>query len=316
MTTSGRCTTAKITASVGIRTDTTRKILPTLQLLCVNKQINQEASPIYYGQPFRFTNQGGWVTLYHWLHQIGKDNAALVRNITIFHPVWIDWPKWKYDAQCSDFCMFRDYGMKKRAEFGGGLFDIDAPTGLDLDVQRMLYWTPQLRRLQLIFHIAGELSMWKNNVSEFPIVASVAQVCLKAKIEAINLASYRKEFREIMGYEMTCKEIVDFSPGTFSGPTQTVYSCRRMTFRDPPVLFADVEAAKETLKQLATQNNPIRDVQYDQHRYYPVRAGEECVSNSLCDYLRKGSFCYQGQDEPDYCCPGTKGEIECWGIPT
>ena len=60
-----------------------QEVQPSLSLLRVSKQINEEASPIYYGQDFRFTNQSGWHILYHWLVLIGDKNRAMVRHITV-----------------------------------------------------------------------------------------------------------------------------------------------------------------------------------------------------------------------------------------
>ena len=50
------------------------------------RQIYQEASPIYYAQPFRFSDEAGWIVLYYWLKAIGPRNRILVKDITVCHP--------------------------------------------------------------------------------------------------------------------------------------------------------------------------------------------------------------------------------------
>lgn len=59
---------------------------PALRLLRVCRQIHKEAAQIYYSQPFRFSSEWGWMTLYHWLKQIGPRNRPLVKDITVCHP--------------------------------------------------------------------------------------------------------------------------------------------------------------------------------------------------------------------------------------
>ncbi|KAK5683586.1 hypothetical protein LTS10_005119 [Elasticomyces elasticus] len=62
------------------------QIMPVAQLLRTNKQICEEATPIWYAQPFRFTNQAGWIVLSHWLDRIGAKNRELLKDITVCHP--------------------------------------------------------------------------------------------------------------------------------------------------------------------------------------------------------------------------------------
>jgi len=62
-------------------------IVPRIRLLRVNKQINAEASPIFYGQnEFRFTNFYGFDTFTYFCRTIGRSNTALLRKITECYP--------------------------------------------------------------------------------------------------------------------------------------------------------------------------------------------------------------------------------------
>ena len=64
-----------------------REIKPSLRLLRVNKQINNEAASIFYGETeFRFTCSKGWYILDAFLRTIGLKNQAFLRKIAIHVP--------------------------------------------------------------------------------------------------------------------------------------------------------------------------------------------------------------------------------------
>lgn len=63
------------------------KLKPILRLLRLNKDINAEASDIFYGEnEFRFTNGEGWFFLRAFLETIGKANTARLRHIAVHTP--------------------------------------------------------------------------------------------------------------------------------------------------------------------------------------------------------------------------------------
>ena len=62
------------------------QIQPSLMLMRVSKQIKLEATPVYYGQEFRFTNPQGWHILHHWLKIIGHKNRQLLRHLVVGYP--------------------------------------------------------------------------------------------------------------------------------------------------------------------------------------------------------------------------------------
>jgi hypothetical protein len=55
-------------------------------LLRVSKAARQYASPIWYGQEFRFSSSFGWIMLYHFLLTIGRWNQQFLRNLTVHIP--------------------------------------------------------------------------------------------------------------------------------------------------------------------------------------------------------------------------------------
>jgi hypothetical protein len=60
-----------------------RQIRPCLGFLRVNKQVNREASPIFYGEnEFRFTSLWGHDVLFYFCRTIGKANTMRLRKIT------------------------------------------------------------------------------------------------------------------------------------------------------------------------------------------------------------------------------------------
>ena len=62
------------------------KIRPSLMLLRVCKEVNEESASVFYGQQFRFTSTYGWYILHDWLKLIGSSNRAHVRHISVAHP--------------------------------------------------------------------------------------------------------------------------------------------------------------------------------------------------------------------------------------
>lgn len=66
-----------------------KKYASNLGILRLNKQINREAAPIFYGNnEFRFTCQRGWFVLDSWLRTIGSATQGLVRKLAV-HVPWI-----------------------------------------------------------------------------------------------------------------------------------------------------------------------------------------------------------------------------------
>lgn len=55
----------------------------------------------------------------------------------------------------------------------------------------------------------------------------------------------------------------------------------------------------------------MTEVFYDQHRHWPVAAGEECVNKKLCKYMADNT---NNHNEVGINCLGTKRVIECWSI--
>ncbi|KAK4896097.1 hypothetical protein LTR27_005954 [Elasticomyces elasticus] len=179
-------------------------IAPAAQLLRASKQICEEATPIWYGQPFRFTNQNGWVTLGHWLDRIGPKKCALLRDITVCHPVQshIPWETTGTGPKLDD--------------------DLLAPFGLDATPTRytwiiapdkMSYWSrldvnvnydpilesmSGLRHLRLVLHQVSDHE-WRTigHLCRFDtsIYAEATRKIPEVETQVIHLVSYRPETR-------------------------------------------------------------------------------------------------------------------------
>ncbi|KAM0716561.1 hypothetical protein Q7P37_008006 [Cladosporium fusiforme] len=97
--------------------DYKEKIKPSLQLLRVNKQINQEASSIFYGQnEFRFTAICGHDILRAFCKTIGKANTLRITKITEHAPIDGDFEEiWDRPAAHSKTSMrnFNDWLSRK-----------------------------------------------------------------------------------------------------------------------------------------------------------------------------------------------------------
>lgn len=136
-------------------------IRPNLGLLRVNKQLNDEAAPIYYGQPFRFSNQTGWTMLYHWLEYIGERNRTLVIDITICHPSRDDMPPTYWQADMIfERALLMQLGIRHlfRESDGHGRSHTEEYTTPNFDSAKMVARMPALRSLGLILWYASALN--------------------------------------------------------------------------------------------------------------------------------------------------------------
>jgi len=57
-----------------------------LSLTPVCRQIYQDATDLFYGQPFRFTGDLGWIMCYHFLLCIGSHGRARLKDVAVCHP--------------------------------------------------------------------------------------------------------------------------------------------------------------------------------------------------------------------------------------
>jgi hypothetical protein len=71
---------------------------PIAALLRTCRQMHKEATPLFYGQPFRFSSDAGWIVLFYWLNQIGLRNRMHLKDITVCHPALSTWLDYSFDG--------------------------------------------------------------------------------------------------------------------------------------------------------------------------------------------------------------------------
>ncbi|KAK5695537.1 hypothetical protein LTR97_009047 [Elasticomyces elasticus] len=269
-------------------------IAPTAQLLRVNKQICEEATPIWYGQPFRFSNEAGWITLDHWLNRIGPKNCALLRDVTVCHPEFSSFPE------------------KDRGENVGTVHDILAPFGLcfgplardpagRLDPDDGETWViyphlilemmPGLQDLRFVLrgHYMNLRTLW-TRVANSPICVTAAECIPNARIQIIHLMSYRPETR----FE-THEVSIHASDDLLNQISRS----------------GSLVEVRKGLKQLQDDNINVVEQMYDQHCQYPVELGQPCGDPGMCEYIWRETDVYWWRETvaaPKHNdCPGTSG---------
>lgn len=132
-----------------------KAIVPHLCFLRVNKQVNQEAGPIFYGQnEFRFSNVYGFDTLAYFLRTIGENNTALVRKITECYP------------KPSSRGGVRNGGMMARSVTGWGNFEMvmTSKMGMRPGYYRFKKFTQA--RTQALVQLDGGLAQYRFVIAE------------------------------------------------------------------------------------------------------------------------------------------------------
>jgi hypothetical protein len=89
----------------------------TPKVLRVNRQFYEEASPVYYSQPFVFSGHLAWIGLYHRLSQIGPRNRLLVRTVTSVHPIFCFQPSEDYDRDVIHREHFQHLGFDNHLKY-------------------------------------------------------------------------------------------------------------------------------------------------------------------------------------------------------
>jgi len=179
------------------------EIKPALMLLRLNTQ--KEATPIDYGQEFCFTNQSGWLALYHWLHHIGPQNAALVRNIIICQPAWKSYPKWLTGACYSQSDVLRYFGMQ-HLHWGSESRYNGLWGGPRVDPLEFLALAPGLRNVHLVLHCSRNTELWNRPVTAHHIHDLDLLRFPRVKVQVLHLICYGSECRDILS-EVTLKEL-------------------------------------------------------------------------------------------------------------
>ncbi|KAK3111730.1 hypothetical protein LTR53_012712 [Teratosphaeriaceae sp. CCFEE 6253] len=251
------------------------EIAPSLQLLRSSKQVCEEATPIYYGQPFRFTNQAGWITLNNWLRRIGSRKSGLLRHITIYHPALSTYPTCRYDAYtCAHGDLLERFGLKpswpcdSEAETHEGIVEL---VGKPPDPAKILTAMPGLRSLHLVLQACVSDDVWEMPIASDPIYTSMASTCPNTRVLLIHLSHYRPEGRHAL-FEIAASDL---------GPDP-----------EPAVMNPREVAIRRTLGELRKIGIEVVEQHYDQHRNYPVRADEPCKSPGMCEYMWRHTWAF------------------------
>ncbi|KAI7218919.1 hypothetical protein KC333_g3296 [Hortaea werneckii] len=296
-------------------------------LLRANKQINSEATPIFYGQPFRFSNQSGWLALYHWMESIGRDKWDMIKDITVCHPSFMSFPMDVSQTVDSHggfaFALgvrplFKDYfelqrryyelrsDMNPLAYHEDG--DINPVTyhedgyccGLEIDPVAMISDLPSLHHLRLILMCTQGEDLW---YTEEPGMHPILEVDTPAglSIQAISLMPY---------YSSKPSNIIDKAAEEFGIITDYPRNSRlkQVVGFDYPVWPDEAIAIQQAYADMRNNNVELVGMYYDTHCHFPAFPNKECANKDLCDYLRGFRFGRYDRKSVDGVCCGTKYE--------
>ncbi|KAI7487852.1 hypothetical protein KC351_g2346 [Hortaea werneckii] len=298
-----------------------------LMLLRTNKQINREATPIFYGQPFRFSNQSGWLTLYHWMESIGGDKWDMIKDITICHPSFMSFPK--YIGQTRNSCggfafslgmwsLYEDRYEEKAAGMELKPYQKNGDCcGPEIDPVDLISYLPSLRNLRLILTCTQRADLWGESPGMHPILDVDTPAGLS--IQAISLMPY---------YSPRPSNIIDNTAEEFGsitccpGDTRPSFICgtTKKRFLDEVVGFEgavtpdEADAIQKAYGDLRNKNVKLVGMFYDDHCHFPVFPNEDCVNTDLCLYIVNQWSNFYAYEAFEECCCGTKGEREATGF--
>ena len=247
--------------------------------LRVCPQSYHEASPIYYGQPFRFSCKAGWVVLYFWLRNIGTRNRNLVKDVTVCHP-----------AMAQTRCLLKHLSAFKIPMprwdiynawvLGGNSFESCPKSvftqGLDIE-QRWPGWTTiphtasmlaEMKGLKNLCFLIKRSRMYKTRDDdyEFPILAHHA------------VHAYLKERRP-----ETKLSIVDFI--TSWDNTDETFSLEATYDPESPHESRINQEAREFFDHVKEIGWDVVEMRYDGYETYPVPVGVGCGNTEVRDFV-------------------------------
>ncbi|KAK3711192.1 hypothetical protein LTR37_009785 [Vermiconidia calcicola] len=257
-----------------------KQVQPSLALLRTSRQVNREASPIYYGQEFRFTNAQGWHILGHWLRAIGHNNSQLVPHLLVGHPrtpnrnlyerhglpspprqavkdimlspVNTGLPELSYDRSCDDEQLSSNICT---------WIKISDPTLILLGMR-------DLCTLKLaLFAALGAHKFDEGGLSSHPINKLDFSASTDLVNSVVNIVSAFSDRSQ----DMTLDNAYAQDPPPLHG----VFVMEVDRYR---------QSARSFFNNARERGWQVEEVMFDNHYTYPVVASSECNNESICQY--------------------------------
>lgn len=143
-----------------------KKLNPILRLLRLNKQVNKEASEIYYGEnEFRFTRLDGWFLFHGFLKTIGMANVCRLSNVTI-HAPWYG----RHSAEGDHWCSRLGYTLYARGLQSTKAPCDESPFSQSINILTMTGASPRITlALPFDFHFYAVTPAVANRLSAFSV---------------------------------------------------------------------------------------------------------------------------------------------------
>lgn len=301
----------------GLQWHRMRSLLCTLSL--VSRQTGNEASTLFWSQPFRFTSDIGWIVLYHFLESIGEVNVDRLRDVTVCHPAFSVTPdfdpirqatnRWGkatmddyydlFDDHLGHFCLgacirAHSYTQMSEADSWKAFGSFDGPI-------RLLSRAANLTKLSLTlpqFQFAGDQPSFRD-LFQHPIhTIRWPQKELNIRVIHLTPSYYHDRAHTTLSLEDIYRgadyniELVEEFKNHRRFPHHLVHETDRADLAR--VYF-------EQIKQLGWQ---VVEMLYDLNCQYLIKDGQRCANKDLCRTLLN-----HDEESMRYSCYGDREEV-------
>jgi hypothetical protein len=270
-----------------------RDILPALGLLRASRKRHAEASPIYYGQEFRFSDVLGPQVLFEFLELIGATNRNLIRHFTVAHAaLWVH-PRDKnrdgITACTPDYCNARtrhynyyrllftpvpifcplpEWNPYRAEQYFPTKWDIVKKWLAERDLSKALPAVPNLQTLRLLI-----------TPHQYPAPYNLMQK------QSINNIDWRRAWPglEVSYINLVTGKWLELRTSEVSIPDayDENYKTEWQAFVGPQ--------ARAFFDHIKQQGLKLEEQLYDNHMTYPVSQGEQCVNADACCYTHNSN---------------------------
>jgi hypothetical protein len=257
-----------------------KEIQPSLRLLRVSRQINTEASAIYYGQEFRFTNEMGWHILYEWLKTIGPCNRQFIRHLTVVHPAISEYHDMYLQEEWQRRWVFKPTGA------------LVSPVALDMppqalnphekeDEENIFQWMEENDPTTILLSL--------RDLKSLRFVLLTADCCLAFGKRALHHSLMdRTKFAPTI--RLSCLNLVGhFGGRRFEVKTDFAYD-RVQRPNVPPTRHPNtreylMDKARWFFDEVEKKGWKLEEAFYDNHYTYPTPEIGHCANEEICRFV-------------------------------
>lgn len=286
----------------------------------VSRQVHNEASGVFWSQPFRFTGDVGWIMLYHFLEKIGSANVRRLKDVLVCHPALSADPGYAplrerhnhgldyydpFDEHLDWFnlgeCLRAPIYYTEMSESAAwrSLGGFDGPIRLLAEAESLTRFTLVLPQMQ---QPAEQASF--HDLHLHPVHACTWPRGKGPSLQIVHLVEC-EESKEwwCPRFQISFEDI--YGDADYVGKWLKVYEERiylaKTKLHHKPNRAALARSYFDTVKQLGWQ---VSEAKYDDYCQYPVKDGQFCVNKALCQWMLS-----ENHEDTCYKCPGNREEV-------